>query len=92
MFALAGFTPFKADGVILISIDFQSQYITYLRTYKQILIGKKSLIYTQSKLFGGDFMSIFTYYLASPFNLFLIIWPNQGIPEFILFTYIIKCL
>lgn len=90
MFALAGFTPFKANGVTLISLDFQSQYITYLRTYKQILLGKQSLIYTQSKLFGGDFMSIFTYYLASPFNLFLIICADQGIPEFILFTSIIK--
>lgn len=90
IFATNGFTPFKENGVTLISIDLQSQYITYLRTYKQILCGNQSLIYTQTKVFGGDFMSIFTYYLASPFNLFLVFCPDKSIPEFILFISIIK--
>ena len=50
-------------------IDAQGQYIAFYRYYKAILSGDKSLIYTLGKALGGDMMSIFTYYLASPFYL-----------------------
>lgn len=67
-------------------IDMQSQYISYMRYYKSVLEGNKSMIYTLSKVFGGDFMSIFTYYLASPFNLLIVFFSYDEIPAFFLFT------
>ena len=90
VFATNGFSPFTKNGLTLSSIDFQSQYISYLKTYRQILLGKQSLVYTQAKVFGGDFMSIFTYYLASPFNLLLAFFSDSSIPEYMLFISIIK--
>ena len=53
-----GFYPFDSNGITIISIDFQSQYISYLRYYRKLLIENGSLIYTTSKTFGGDFLSI----------------------------------
>ena len=81
-----GFYPFDSNGITIISIDFQSQYISYLRYYRKLLIENGSLIYTTSKTFGGDFLSIFTYYLASPFNLLLPFIAEKDIPFFMLRT------
>ena len=85
-----GFYPFDSNGITIISIDFQSQYISYLRYYRKLLIENGSLIYTTSKTFGGDFLSIFTYYLASPFNLLLPFIAEKDIPFFMLRTDCIK--
>ncbi len=81
-----GFYPFDPDGITIISLDFQSQYISYLRYYRELLIENGSFIYTTSKTFGGDFLSIFTYYLASPFNLLLPLIAEKDIPFFRLRT------
>ena len=80
--------PFGDSSMLM--IDAQSQYISYLRYFKSILAGENSLIYTQSKVFGGDFMSIFTYYLASPFNIFLAFTPVESIPVFLVITSMLK--
>jgi len=72
LFKNNGFYPFNEDGLSILSFDLQSQYISYLRYYKQCLLNGNSLIYTLTKLFGGDFMSIFSYYISSPFNLFIV--------------------
>ena len=56
----------------MMMIDMQSEYICYLRDLRQILLHGGSLIYTTEKVFGGDYLSIFTFYLSSPFNLFVV--------------------
>ena len=85
-----GFYPFDENGYTIIRRDFQSQYISYLRYYRTLLIEHGSFIYTTSKFFGGDFLSLFTYYLASPFNLFLPLIGESDIPYFILVSNILK--
>lgn len=90
LFSQMGFAPFKENGLTIISFDMQSEYVAYLRYYRDILRSGGSLLYTQGKVFGGDFLSIFTFYLASPFNLFVVFFDNAQIPEFFLFTSILK--
>jgi len=90
IFNAYGFAPFQENGKTIISLDLQSQYISYLRYFKYVLQGDNSLIYSQGKLIGGDFMSIYTYYLASPFNLLIVFANDESIPVFLLFINILK--
>lgn len=84
------FYPFSPNGKTVLMIDAQSQYISYLRYFRNLLLNGGSWIYTNSKVFGGDFLSIYTFYLASPFNLLLVFFNEQNLPAFILISSIIK--
>lgn len=89
---------FNVNGVALngyknltiMMIDMQSEYICYLRDLRQVLIHGGSLIYTTEKVFGGDYLSIFTFYLASPFNLFVVFFKEEAIPLFFIWSSILK--
>lgn len=85
-----GFYPFDENGLTTMMSDQRDQYVTYMRTYQNALKNGGNLIYSLSKVFGGDFQSLFTYYLASPFNLFVIFISSKDIPTFFFFTSIIK--
>lgn len=74
----------------MMMIDMQSEYICYLRDLRQILLHGGSLIYTTEKVFGGDYLSIFTFYLSSPFNLFVVFFKEEAIPLFFIWSSIIK--
>ena len=90
LFASHGFEPFNPEGPSTMMMDQRDQYISYLRYYQAVLRGEGSLVYTLGKVFGGDFMSLFTYYLASPFNL-LIVWINEAsLPTFFTFSAMAK--
>ncbi|MCI2068709.1 MAG: YfhO family protein [Bacilli bacterium] len=90
LFAVNGFYPFALKGHTILMIDAQSQYIAYYRYFKGILERNESLVYTMSKLYGGNFLSIYTYYLASPLNFLIVFCPYDAIPAFMLWTSIIK--
>ena len=85
-----GISLFAYDDKTIIMSDMQSQYIAYLRSYRDILLNGGSFIYTTEKVFGGDYMSLFTYYLGSPFNLLVVFCSEEGLPLFFLWTAIIK--
>ena len=74
----------------IIMMDMQSEYIAYMRDLRRILLSDGSLIYTNSKLFGGDYLSIFTFYLSSPFNLFVVFFKEEAIPLFFVWSSIVK--
>lgn len=90
VFKSAGFDPFVKDGKTLLSYDMQSEYITYLRNFKYLLKEHGSFIYTETKVFGGDYISIYSFYLASPFNFFVVLVEDSKLPAFFLITSIIK--
>ena len=90
LFSVNNYALFSYGEDTIIMIDMQSEYIAYMRNLKQILLNNDSLIYTNTKVFGGDYLSIFTFYLSSPFNLFVVFFPDKGIPLFFLWSSIIK--
>ena len=91
IYASLGFAPFNPSGHLSLMLDQRDQYLSYLRYYQDVLKNHTgSLIYSLSKVFGGDFMSIFTYYLASPFNLIVGLLAPADIPNFFLFSSIAK--
>ena len=74
----------------IMMMDMQSEYIAYMRDLRRILLSNGSLIYTNSKVFGGDYLSIFTFYLSSPFNLFVVFFKEEAIPLFFIWSSLIK--
>ncbi len=90
VFKTLGFYPFNEDGLTTMMLDQRDQYIAYMRAYQNILKNGGSLVYTLGKVIGGDFQSLFTYYLSSPFNLFLVFIGSGDIPVFFFYTSIIK--
>ena len=90
LFSKHGYYPFSADGHSLAMVDLRGQYIAFFRYYKTILDGDNTILYTLGKVTGGDFLSIFTYYLASPFNLVLKFVANVELPKALMWLVIIK--
>ena len=90
LFATNKFYPFSSSGDTLLMIDSQSEYIAYMRYFKSILENDQGLIYTLGKVYGGDFLSIYTFYLSSPLNFLIVFFPYETLPNFFLFLTIIK--
>ena len=71
--------PFGARSVL--SLDLNAQYVYYYDYMYDVFAGKESLFYSWSRNLSGEFMGIIGYYLASPFNLLVWIFPRTMITE-----------
>ena len=90
IFRQNGFYPFNESGSTILMIDGQGQYIAYFRYFKYLLLNNEQGIYTLSKTIGGDFLSIYSYYLASPFNFLIVLFKDENIPLFMLLVSLLK--
>ncbi len=66
----------------IVSSDMYTQYVAYFGKFKDILSGDGSIFYSFNKSIGGNNIGLFAYYLASPLNLLLILFPKSAIGEF----------
>ena len=71
-------TPF-GDNTFLIH-DMNAQYIGFFAYFRTVLEGKNNFLYSLSRGLGGDFPSFFAYYLSSPLNLIILLFPDQLMP------------
>lgn len=78
LYALLGIAPF-GDRVLLIA-DARGQYLSYFALYQELFAGRADWLYSFEKLLGGSLSGLYAYYLASPFNLFLLLFPRQELP------------
>ncbi len=85
---LAGAAPFGDETILL--FDSVGQYIDFIGYFKTVLTGENDLFYTLSKTLGGDFLSLASYYLLSPFNLLFLLSNNQNIPMFYTAVAVLK--
>ena len=74
----------------IVSSDMYTQYVAYFGKFKDILSGDGSIFYSFNNSIGGNNIGLFAYYLASPLNLLLILFPKSAIGEFIFIIYLIK--
>ena len=79
-FYIFKFYPF--GNVTLATVDADIQYIDLFSYLKDVLSGNNTISYTYSNMLGGDTLSIFSYYLASPFNLLLLLFDKSNILTF----------
>ena len=75
-------SAYLANGIftqwsILIN-DLSSQYSAFLLYYRNSML-ENGIFYSFSKALGGNFFGIFTYYLTSPFNLLVFLFPSDRV-------------
>ena len=92
LFALIFFTwpvfPFSNKSVLV--LDLNAQYVYFLERLRTAFTSGHSFIYSWERALGGEFSGIFAYYLASPLNLILVLFPKANITEAIFFLEALK--
>ena len=79
----------NSNRTILFS-DMFSQYIGYFGKLKDVLSSDGSIFYAFNKSIGGNTIGLFAYYLASPLNLIILLFPKELLANAILTIYLIK--
>ena len=83
-----GVYPFGKRSVL--SLDLNAQYVYYYDYIYDVLAGDESIFYCWSRNLSGEFAGIIGYYLASPFNWLVWIYPRTMITEGLLTMMIAK--
>lgn len=78
-YIIFGVWPFGERSVL--SLDLNAQYVYYFDYMYDVFAGKESLFYSWSRNLSGEFMGIIGYYLASPFNWLVWMFPRTMITE-----------
>ncbi len=86
--ALQRVYPFGGRSVLI--IDLYHQYAPFLLELRNKMMTFSSFYYTWSGGLGSNFIPLYAYYLASPLNLLLILFPPNHITEAILVLILIK--
>lgn len=74
-----------------LTIDLANQYLDFLTFYRDnLFVHPLKLIYTFSNGFGNSMLGTDIYYLLSPFNLLLFLFPTQFISQAILLIITLK--
>lgn len=84
----AQITPFGNRNLACIDADIQ--YLDFFSYLKNIFSGEDSVLYTMNKSLGGSSVLVFSYYLASPFNIFLLFFDQQHLNEFLSLLFVLK--
>ena len=88
IYAVIGIYPFGNKNII--TSDMYLQYVAFLSRVKDILSGDAGIFYSFSKSLGGNTAGLFAYYMASPFNLIIALFPKEYIGEVIALITLIK--
>ncbi len=80
--------PF-GDHTVLI-IDMHHQYVAFFSLLRDKLTSGGSLLYSDSLGLGGGFLPLFAYYLSSPFNIIMLLFPRHNLTEAIALVEILK--
>lgn len=69
--------------------DLKYQYIDFFAWFRRVLLGKANLRYSFSQGLGMNTWGLYSYYLASPFNLLCVLFPKDKLT---LFVFVIAAL
>lgn len=83
-----GVYPFGERSVL--ALDLNAQYVSYFEYMYDVFAGRESLFYSWSRSFSGEFLGLFAYYLASPFNFIVWMFPREHITEGLLMMILAK--
>lgn len=78
IYAIYGIMPF--GDKMLYTWDLQAQYSDFYVWYRDAMLGKTDIKYCLIGSFGSGTASFFAYYLASPFNLILLLFDRTSMP------------
>ncbi len=102
-YALAFFLPLMITSVICIAngvfpfgencilhVDMYHQYCPFFTEFADKLQNGRSLMFSWRQGLGADFVALYAYYLASPLNWLLVLWPKSYVIEFMTLTILFK--
>ncbi len=88
VFMIKGAYPITQKSILV--LDLNGQYMYFFEAMRDIFQGNGSPFYTWFRQLGGEFSGIYAYYVASPFALLSVFFPENGITEFILWMTLLK--
>ena len=74
--------PFGDVHMLAGDYDLAYQYANLLTWFQNVLLGDANLMYSQGKSLGGNMFVTYSYYVASPLNLLLGLFPRGDIEDF----------
>ena len=83
-----GVYPFGSESVL--SLDLNGQYVYYYDYMYDVFAGEESVFYSWNRNLSGEFMGIIGYYLGSPFNFLVWMFPRNMITEGLLTMMVTK--
>jgi uncharacterized membrane protein YfhO len=87
-YILFGVYPFGERSVL--ALDLNGQYVYYFDYMYDVFRGNAGVFYSWSRSLSGEFFGILSYYLASPFNFIVWLFPREYITEGILTMLLAK--
>ena len=81
--------PFGENSVLV--LDLNGQYVYFFEQLRRIVTEGGSFLYSFSRALGGEFMGIFSYYLASPLSFIVALFPKENITEALFVLILLKC-
>jgi uncharacterized membrane protein YfhO len=80
IYLIGQYAPFGNNS--LAYADGNIQYLDLFAYFKDVLQGNNELFYTFSKTLGGSAIAIYSYYLASPLNLLVLLFKQTQLHTF----------
>lgn len=77
-FGVLGMVPFGDDAPLFFDSAFQ--YVDFAGYLSTVFSGENNLLYTFSKNLGGEMLSLFAYYLMSPFSILFVLATRENLP------------
>ncbi len=88
-FIFRHFAPFGSSSVL--TVDMGQQYVDFFAHYRDTLLHNPSgFLYSFAKGFGGDMFGTWSYYLMSPLNLLILLFPVSMLPSVLAIITILK--
>lgn len=87
-YAVRGVFPFGNRHIL--TVDLYHQYAPFMAVYRNKILSAGSPFYSFAGGLGFNFYALFAYYLASPFNLLLLIFPQSFLTEAVLLITLLK--
>lgn len=70
--------------------DLKYQYIDFFSWFRRVLLGEANLRYSFSQGLGMNTWGLYSYYLASPFNLLCVLFPQDKLTLFVFTVSVLK--
>jgi len=84
----AHLTPMGQNNLLI--GDVGAQYVTFLSYFRHAITNLNFSLYSFSLSLGDNFFPVLSYYLLSPFNLILLLFPASKVPEALSWIVIFK--
>ena len=76
--AVLGLAPFGSGSLAV--YDAQAQYLSYYAFYQDLFFRGADFLYSTEKVLGGSVFGLFAYYLSSPLQLLMLLFPGEKLP------------